>query len=191
MELVHGDLCGPVSPPTPAGNRYFMLLVDDYTRVMWVYLMKTKDEVYHTFKNFRSKVENETGEKLKVLRTDRGGEFLSKQFDEYCEETGLEHHYTAPYSLQQNGVVERRNWTVLEMTRSCLKSMGVPNVLWGEAVTHAVYVLNRLGTKALKETTPNELWTGRKPHVGHRRSKQEIGVSWNRERNEGSQTSRP
>lgn len=126
---VHGDLYGPVSPSTPAGNRYFMLLVDDYNRVMCVFLIKTKDEAFCTFKNFRSKVEIEICEKIKVLRTDRGGEFLSKQFDEYCSETRLEHHYTAPYSPQQNGVVERRNWTVLEMAWSCLKSMVVPDVL--------------------------------------------------------------
>ncbi|XP_042756658.2 retrovirus-related Pol polyprotein from transposon TNT 1-94 [Lactuca sativa] len=169
LELVHGDLCGPVSPPTPAGNIYFMLLVDDYSRVMWVFFIKTKDEAFRTFTDFRSKVENETGEKLKMLRTDRGGEFLSKKFEEYCSETGLERQYTAPYSPQQNGVVERRNRTVLEMARSCLKAMMVPDALWGEAVSHAVYVLNRLSTKALDGTTPYEIWTGRKPHVGHLR----------------------
>nr|GEZ86711.1 zinc finger, CCHC-type [Tanacetum cinerariifolium] len=74
LELVHGDLCGPISPPTPTGNKYFMLLVDDYSRVIWVYLLKTKDEALEVFKNFRRKVEVETWEKLKVLRTDHGGE---------------------------------------------------------------------------------------------------------------------
>nr|GEV32939.1 hypothetical protein [Tanacetum cinerariifolium] len=72
LELVHGDLCRPISPPTPTRNRYFVLLVDDYSRVMWVYLLKTKDEALEVFKNFKRKVEVETGEKLKVLRTDRG-----------------------------------------------------------------------------------------------------------------------
>ncbi|KAI3522492.1 hypothetical protein L1887_00319 [Cichorium endivia] len=169
LELVHGDLCGPVTPPTPAGNRYFMLLVDDFSRVMWVYLLKSKDEALQTFKNFRTKVEVETGEKLKIFRTDRGGEFLSNQFTMYCQETGLDRHYTSPYSPQQNGVVERRNRSVLEMVRSCLKSMSVPDVLWGEAVNHAVYVLNRISSKALQDSTPYEMWTGRKPHVGHLR----------------------
>ncbi|KAI3779099.1 hypothetical protein L2E82_08597 [Cichorium intybus] len=169
LELIHGDLCGPVSPPTPSGNRYFMLLVDDYSRVMWVYLLKTKDEALQVFKNFRSLVEVETGEKMKVFRTDRGGEFLSKEFTTYCRETGLERHYTSPYSPQQNGVVERRNRTVLEMVRCNLKTMKMPDTLWGEAVNHSVYVLNRAHTKALKDTTPYEMWTGRKPHVEHLR----------------------
>ncbi|GJS30316.1 zinc finger, CCHC-type containing protein [Tanacetum coccineum] len=169
LELVHGDLCGPITPPTPTGNRYFMLLVDDYSRVMWVYLLKTKDEALEVFKNFRKKVETETGEKVKVLRTDRGGEFLSNQFTTYCNETGLERHYTSPYSPQQNGVVERRNRTVVEMVRSNLKTMCMPDVLWGEAVNHAVYVLNRVTSKALKDSTPYEMWTGRKAHLGHLR----------------------
>lgn len=169
LELIHGDLCGPVSPPTPSGNRYFMLLVDDYSRVMWVYLLKSKDEAFQAFKNFRSLVEVETGEKVKTLRTDRGGEFLSNQFTNYCKETGLERHYTSPYSPQQNGVVERKNRTVLEMVRCNLKTMRMPDALWGEAVSHSVYVLNRAHTKALKDVTPYEMWTGRKPNVDHLR----------------------
>ena len=79
----------------------------------------------------------------------------------------MHRHYTSPYSPQQNGVVERRNRTILEMVRSNMKTMRVPDVLWGEAVNHAVYVLNRVTTKALKESIPYEMWTGRKPNVGH------------------------
>ena len=119
------------------------------------------------FKNFRSLVETETGEKVKVFRTDRGGEFLSNKFKKYCEETGLQRQYTSPYSPQQNGVVERRNRTVLEMVRLNLKTMSMPDVLWGEAIAHYVYILNRVQTKALKDSTPFEMWTGRKPHIDH------------------------
>lgn len=157
LELVHGDLCGPISPPTPAGNRYILLMVDDYSRVMWTYLLKTKDESFQVFKDFREKVETETDEKIKVFRTDRGGEFLSKEFTDYCRRTGLERHYTAPYSPQQNGVVERRNRTVLEMVRCNLKTMQMPDMLWGEAVAYSVYVLNRVHSKALKDSTPYEM----------------------------------
>ena len=77
-----------------------LLLVDDYSRVMWVYLLKSKDEAFHAFKNFRTKVEVETRERLKMFKTDRGGEFLSNQFIMYCDETGLNRHYTLPYSPQ-------------------------------------------------------------------------------------------
>nr|GEU99437.1 hypothetical protein [Tanacetum cinerariifolium] len=132
IELVHGDLCGPISPPTPARNRYFLLLVDDYTRVMWVYFLKTKDQALSMFKKFRVEVEAETGDRVTLFRTDRGEEFLSKEFSSYCEETRLKRHYTAPYPHQQNGVVERRNRTVIEMARSTMKGIKVPACLWGK-----------------------------------------------------------
>lgn len=83
LELIHGDLCGQVTPPTSSGNRYFMMIVNDFTRVMWVYLMKTKDEALQVCKIFRSKVEIDAREKVKVFRTDRGGEFLSNEFKKY------------------------------------------------------------------------------------------------------------
>lgn len=133
LELVHGDLCGPITPPTSSGNRYFFLLVDDFSRVMWVFLLKTKDETLGVFRKFRMAVENETGERMKIFCSDRGGEYNSRQFEDYCDETGLQHHFTAPFSPQQNGVVERRNRTVIEMIRSMLISMEMPKTLWGEA----------------------------------------------------------
>lgn len=73
LELIHGDLCGPISPPTPAGNRYFFVLVDDFSRVMWIYLLQTKDQTLGMFKKFRAMVEAETGERIRVLQSDRGG----------------------------------------------------------------------------------------------------------------------
>ncbi|GJX64161.1 putative RNA-directed DNA polymerase [Tanacetum coccineum] len=169
LELIHADICGPISPPTPAGNRYFFLLVDDFSRVMWVYMLKSKDEALGMFQKFRVLVENETGVKVKTLRTDRGGEFNSKAFTEYCDDTGLKHHFTAPYSPQQNGVVERRNRSVIEMARSMMKSMQVPDTLWGEAVRQAVYIQNRVPTKTLGDTTPYERWSGKKPNLEHLR----------------------
>lgn len=94
---------------------------------------------------------------------------MSNQFTAYYNEMGLNQQYTSPYSPQQNGVVERRNRTVIELVRSNLMAMKVPHTLWGEAVSHAIYVLNRLSTKALNESTPYEMWTGRKTHVAHLR----------------------
>lgn len=169
LELIHADLCGPISPVTKGGNRYFMLLVDDYSRVMWAYMLATKDEALENFKKFRALVETSTEHKVKMLRTDRGGEFCSNRFAAYCEDTGVARQYTAPYTPQQNGVVERRNRTVVAMARSFLKEMKVPSFLWGEAIRHSVYVLNRLPTRSLSEKTPYEAWTGNKPDIGHLR----------------------
>ena len=92
---------------------------------------------------------------------------MSAIFADICEVAGIRRHLTAPYSPQQNGVVERRNRTVVEMARTMLKSMNIPGRYWGEAVRHAVYLLNRLPTRAMEERTPYEVWNGRKPHLGH------------------------
>ena len=169
LELIHGDLCGPISPATPAGNKYFMLLVDDYTRMMWVYMIKNKTEALSFFKRFKALVENGEKQGIRVFRTDRGGEFCSNEFNKFCEDTAILRHYTAPYSPQQNGVVERRNRTVMAMGRSMLKERNVPSELWGEAIRHAVYVLNRLPTRSLSEMTPHEAWFGKKPYVDYLR----------------------
>ena len=169
LELVHGDLCGPISPTTMAGNKYFLLLVDDFSRVMWIYMLGSKDEALGAFQKFRAQVEREKDKKIKVLRTDRGGEFMSNQFKSYCEENGIIRHFTAPYSPQQNGVVERRNRTVVAMARSLLKEKKIPGVMWGESARHAVYILNRLPTRALSGKTPYETWTGNKPDLSHLR----------------------
>ena len=137
LELVHGDLCGPITPATPSGKRYFLLLVDDLSRYMWLALLSTKDEAAAAITRLQAGVEAETGCKLRTLRTDRGGEFTSGSFTAYCAELGVERHLTAPYSPQQNGVVERRNQTIVSMARSLLKAKKVPGEFWGEAVTTA------------------------------------------------------
>lgn len=167
LQLVHGYLCGPIEPATSGGNKYFFLLVDDFSRVMWVYMLKSKNEALGVFKKFRAQVEDGDKKKIKVFRTDRGGEFISNDFKTFCEDVGIERHFTTPYTPQQNGVVERRNRTVVEMARSYLKEMNLPMELWGEAVRHSVSVLNRLPTRALSDQTPYEAWTGLKPNIGH------------------------
>jgi len=169
LELLHIDLCGPISPSTAAGNKYFMLLVDDLTRWMWVHVLKTKDQACSEFVKFKAVAENFCGRRIKTLRSDRGGEFLAAAFAKVCEEAGIHRHLTAPYTPQQNGVVERRNRTVMEMARSLLKTMNVPGRFWGEAVRHAVYLLNRLPSKSMGERTPFEAWNKKKPHLAHLR----------------------
>lgn len=163
LQLVHVDLCGPVTPETAGGNKYFMLLVDDCSRWMSVQFLKTKDQAASAFVKFKDEAENCVGYRIKTMRSDRGGEFLAATFKDVCEQAGIVRHFTAPYSSQQNGVVERRNRTVMEMARSMLKGMGVPGRFWGEEVKHSVYLLNRLPTRAMGNRTPFEGWNGRKP----------------------------
>ena len=134
LELLHGDLCGPITPNTPTGNMYIFVVIDDHTRYMWTMLLQKKSEAFSKFKRLKVLVEREMGKKIRTFRTDRGGEFVSREFDAYCESFGIKRHLTAPYTPQRNGVVERRNRTLMEMVRSILKHMHMPNYLWGEAI---------------------------------------------------------
>ncbi|KAL8133113.1 hypothetical protein AgCh_008540 [Apium graveolens] len=163
LELVHGDLYGPITPETSGGNRFFLLLVDDYNRATWVFLLKAKDKAFEAFQKFRTQVEKGSENKVKSLHTDRGGDFCPREFNTYCEQNGIYRQFTAPYTLQQNGVVERRNYTIV--IRSFLKATNLPSYLWGEAVGHSVYFLNRFPTRALTEKTPYEALTGENPNL--------------------------
>ena len=167
LELVHGDLCGPITPATPAHKRYIFVLIDYHTRYMWTVLLKEKSEALEKFESFKSLAEQETRIVVKTLRTYRGGEIHSHEFKMFCDKHRINRHLTAPYSPQQNGVVERRNRTLLEMTRSMLKHMNVPNWMLGEAVRHATYLINRIATRSLIDKKPYAALRGRKPNLGH------------------------
>jgi hypothetical protein len=112
-------------------------------------------------------VENESNCKLMCLRTDKGGEFTSNEFNEYCCSNGIKRQLTTAYTPQQNGVSERKNRTLLNMVRSMLSGRNVPKPFWPEALKWATYVLNRSPTLSVKNMTPEEAWTGRKPTVHH------------------------
>nr|GEX38898.1 zinc finger, CCHC-type [Tanacetum cinerariifolium] len=116
----------------------------------------TKDQAFDTFKEYKKTIEKELGTTLKMLRTDRGGEFTSNEFTQYCKENGIARQLTAPYSPQQNGVVERRNRTIMSTTRCMMKATNNPQNFWAEAVRHAIYILNNVPTKALEYITPYE-----------------------------------
>ncbi|KAI5314494.1 hypothetical protein L3X38_043670 [Prunus dulcis] len=169
LELVHSDVCGPMQTTSIGGNKYFLTFIDDCTRMCWVYFMQFKSEVFNIFKKFKAMVELQSGYKLKKLRSDRGGEYTSAEFLQFCEEIGLERQLTVAYSPQQNEVAERKNRTIVEMSKIMMKGKKLPYKFWGEAVNTAVYIQNRCPTKALDNVTPFEVFSGRKPGVKHLR----------------------
>jgi hypothetical protein len=170
LEIVHSDVCGPMKTTSLGGARYFLTFTDDKSRHTTVYFLKTKDEVLEKFKAYQALSENITGKKIKILRSDNGGEYMSGNFTKYCSNKGILQQTTAPYTPEQNGVAERLNRTVVESARCLLKQQGLGNHLWAEAIATAVYLKNRSPTKALKDfNVPEEVWTGRKPSVKHLR----------------------
>ena len=148
----------------------FFLIVDDFSRLMLVAILKNKWEAFGAFKKFKTLAESESnGALIKCFRTDRGGELTSEEFSKWCEEKGIQRQLTTPYTPQQNGVVERKNRTVVGLKRSMLKDKSLPLKLWGEAINTCVYVLNRSSTKSLQGKMPYEMWSGKKPKLIHLR----------------------
>jgi hypothetical protein len=113
LELMHGDLCGPIKPMPPSDTSLFPLPVDDRSRFMWLVLLGAKSEATEAIKQVQARAEGKCDKRLRVLRTDQSGEFMSTSFQAYCNELGIQRHITAPYSPQQNGVVERRSQSVV------------------------------------------------------------------------------
>jgi transposase InsO family protein len=129
--------------------------------------LKTKDGVLARFKEFKAQVENLTRRKIKVLRSDNGGEYTSRDFSDFCIEAGIKREYTVPYNPQQNGVAERKNRSIIEATKAMIHDQNLPMILWAKASMTAVYVQNRSPHKILKNMTLEEAFTGVKPEVGH------------------------
>ncbi|GFP93482.1 retrovirus-related pol polyprotein from transposon tnt 1-94, partial [Phtheirospermum japonicum] len=166
LDLIHTDVCGPLSVSARGGYSYFVTFNDDYSRYGFVYLMKYKYETFERFKDFRHEVENQLGRRIKKLRSDRGGEYMSAEFMDYLKENGILSHWTPPGTPQLNGVSKRWNRTLLDMVRSMMGFTKLPPYLWGHALLTAVYLLNRVNTKAVN-STPYELWHSRKPSFKH------------------------
>ena len=166
LDLIHSDICELNGMLTRGGKRYFITFVDDCSRYMYVYLLRTKDEAFDMFKKYKTEVENQLERKIKVLRSDRGGEYFSDNFNTFCEEHGIIHQCTAPYTPQQNGLAERKNRTLQEMINCMLNNAKLPLNLWGEALYTACYIHNRIPSKK-SNISPYELWKGRKPNLSY------------------------
>lgn len=155
LEYVHSDLWGsPSVVPSLAEKQYFITFIDDYSRKVWIYFLKTKDEAFDTFKEWKVEVETQTGRKLKCLRTDNGLEYCNKRFDSYCVSTGVKRHMTCVYTPLQNGVSERMNRTIMERVRCMLSESGMEERFWAEAASTAVYLINRSPSSAIDYKLP-------------------------------------
>ena len=129
LELIHMDICGSITLSTLGGSRYFLLIIDDFSRLTWVAMLQCKSDAFEAFKRFKNLAETEKGMKIKTLRSNRGGEFTSDEFTNYCLKNGIKRQLTAPYSPQQNGVVERKNRVVVSLVRAMLKAKNLPREL--------------------------------------------------------------
>ena len=169
LENIHSDICGPMQTATLAGERYFITFIDEASGRIAVTLLQSKAEAFENFESYRNRAENDTGKKIKTLRTDGGGEYLNRNFLAYLRKAGIVKRTTTPYSPSQNGIAERSNRTLLEGARCMLLGAGLGNEFWGQAVLATAYIMNRMPSRVHAGKTPYEIWTGVQPTLGHLR----------------------
>jgi len=139
LELLHMDLFGPTTYRSIGGNSYCLVVVDDYSRYTWVFFLSDKSNVFSIFKGFAKRAENEFDFKVKKIRSDNGSEFKNSRIEDYCDEKGVKHEFSAKYTPEQNRVVERKNRTLIDMARSMLSEYNVSDTFWAEAINTACH----------------------------------------------------
>lgn len=166
-ELIHSDLCGPMPVKSIGESRYFLTFTDDFSRSVTVMCIKSKEEVKDRVREYITRIERESDKRVKRFRTDNGLEFCNRELSTFFGSVGIKHERSNVETPQMNGVAERINRTLLDLTRSMLKSAQLPQKFWAEAVTTAAYIRNRVCHSSIEDQVPFTVWTGRTPSVRH------------------------
>ncbi|GJS57332.1 retrovirus-related pol polyprotein from transposon TNT 1-94 [Tanacetum coccineum] len=167
LHLLNMDLCGPMRVASINGKRCILVIVDDYSRYTWVHFLRTKDETPEVIKNFLKNISVRLQAPVIIVRIDNGTEFKNHALKEYFDSVGITHETSAAKTPQQNGVVERRNCTLVEAARTMLIFSHAPLFLWAEAIATACYTQNRSIIHRRFNKTPYELIQGRKPDISY------------------------
>ena len=125
-------------------SKYCLVIVDDYSRFIWLFFLQEKTQTQEILKKFLRRAQNEFGLRIKKIRSDNGTEFKNSQIEGFLEEEGIKHEFSSPYTPQQNGVVERKNRTLMDMARTMLEKYKTSDQFWVEAINTACYSINRL-----------------------------------------------
>lgn len=160
FDLLHIDIWGPFSVPTPEGYKYFLTIVDDHTRVTWVYLLRTKSEVLQVFPHFITMVEKQYQTSVKGVRSDNAQEL---KFTDLYKAKGIQAFHSCPETPQQNSVVERKHQHILNVARSVMFQSHLPLEYWGDCILTEVFLINRLPTPLLQNKSPFQLLTSKLP----------------------------
>ena len=163
LQLLHMDLFGPVNIMSISKKRYCLVIVDDFTRFSWTFFLHSKDEVSQLIINHIKAVDNDSRWNVKRIRSDNGTEFKNSIMKEFCSEKGITHTFSAPKTPQQNGVVERKNRTLIEAARTMLEESKLPTYFWAEAINTACYTQNISIINQAQGKTPYQLMKNKKP----------------------------
>jgi transposase InsO family protein len=167
LELLHMDLFGPIAYIGICGSKYYLVIVDDYSRFTWVFFLQEKSQFQETLKGFLRWAQNEFRLGIKKIRSDNGTEFKNSQIEGFLEDEGIKHEFSSPYTPQQNGVVERKNRTLLDMARTMLDEYKTLDRFWTEAINTVCYSINWLYLHRILKKTSYELLTDKKPNVSY------------------------
>ncbi|CAN1345815.1 Retrovirus-related Pol polyprotein from transposon TNT 1-94 [Linum perenne] len=169
LQLLHMDLFGPTNIQSLGGKTFAFVIVDDYSRFTWVFFLAKKDECFQKFVEFACQITNSLNSKIKTIRSDNidGGEFSSISFQTFCSSFGIQHSFSAARTPQQNGVVERKNRALLDLSRTMLLDHNLPKRFWAEAVSTACYILNRTLIRKGLDKTPYELLKNKTPSISY------------------------
>lgn len=167
LEIVHSDVSGPMRVESNGKAKYVVTFIDDYSRWCEIRLLKRKNEVLNAFKDFKVFAENRHGRKIQFLQSDNGREYRNEAFDKFLRENGIGRRLTVTHTPEQNGVAERRNRTLMDMTRCLLLQSSLPSSFWGEAINTANYIRNRCPSRSLGGRTAYEKWIGETPDVSN------------------------
>ena len=160
LDYIHSDLWGsPNVPPILSRSQYFLTFTDDFSRKVWIYFLRHKNEAFECFVSWKKMVETQSERKIKKLLTYNGLELCNLQFNSFCKEEGMIRHRTCTYTSQQNGVAERLNRKIMNKVRSMLSESGFEVRFWAEAATTTVYLINRSMSSAIQMEIPEERWT--------------------------------
>jgi len=170
LEMIHADVWGPYRVCNHDGSRFFLTLVDDYTRMTWIFLLKLKSDVIVVLKQFIPLIQHQFGATVKVFRSDNGSEFFNSDCDALFNSCGIIHQSSCVYTPQQNGLVERNHKHILEVAKAIRLQGHLPLKFWGECVQNVVYVINRLPLSVLNGKSAFELLYGRPPSLQHIRT---------------------
>ncbi|GKA57787.1 retrovirus-related pol polyprotein from transposon TNT 1-94, partial [Tanacetum coccineum] len=167
LYLLHMDLCGPMRVASVNGKKYILVIVDDYSRFTWVKFLASKDEAPDFIIKFLKMIQVRLNATVRNIRTDNGTEFVNQTLRDYYEQVGISHETSVARTPQQNGVVERRNRTLVEAARTMLIYAKAPLFLWAKAVATACYTQNRSIIRRRHGKTPYELLHDRKPDLSY------------------------
>jgi transposase InsO family protein len=167
LEMLYMDLFDPIVYISIGGNKYGLIIIDDYSHFIWVFFLQDKGETQEVLKKFLKRAQNKFDAKVKRIRSDNDTEFKNTQVEDYLGEKGIKHEFSTPYTPQQNGVAERKNRTLIEMERIMLDEYKTSDRFWTKAVNTACHATNCLYLHKLLKKILYELITGNKSNVSY------------------------